>query len=91
MLSLRFHPKALKELATLPPKHFRQVVGELFALMDNPMPNDVRQLKGIDDPMFRVSSRECRIAYRFTETDLFIEAVGARNDDAVYRTIMRRE
>lgn len=90
MRALRFHPSALKELTTLPPKHYKQVVGKLFSLLDNPTPNDARQLKGQDDPMFRVSSGEYRIAYRFTEADLFIEAIGARNDDEIYRTLSRR-
>ena len=90
MRALRFHPKAKKEVDSLPPKHFKQVISKLFSLMDEPMQNDTRQLKGFDDPMFRVSSGEYRIAYRFTDTELFIEAIGARNDDEVYRVLTRR-
>ena len=89
MRALRLHPRALKELQGLPPKHYKQVVGKLFALLDNPQPQDARLLRGQDDPMYRVSSGEYRIAYRYTETDLFIDAVGARNDDEIYRILKR--
>ena len=38
MRALRFHPKALKELSSLPPKHYKQLVGKLFSLLDESMP-----------------------------------------------------
>lgn len=91
MLSLRFHSSALKELQALPPKHYTQVVGKVLSLIENPLPNDTRLMKGVDEPLYRVSSGEYRIVYRFSEDDLFIEAIGARNDDAVYKDIFRRE
>lgn len=91
MLNLRFHSSALKELQALPPKHYKQVVGKVLSLIENPLPNDTRLMKGVDGSLYRVSSGEYRIVYRFSEVDLFIEAIGARNDDAVYKSLLRRE
>jgi mRNA interferase RelE/StbE len=90
MIALRFHPKALKELKDLPPKHYKQVVSKIFSLLEDQTPNDARPLKALEDKLFRVSSGEYRIVYRFDEENLYIEAVGARNDDEVYKTISRR-
>ncbi len=91
MLALRFHLSTLKELASLTPKHYKQFISKLFLLMSEPQQNGTRQLEGIDDQMFRVSSGEYRIAYRYTDSDLFIEAIGARNDDLVYRMIPQQK
>ena len=90
MLVLRLHPKSLQELRNFPPKHYKQVIGKLFSLLDNPLPNDSLQLKGTTEKLFRVTAGEYRIVYSFTETELFVEAIGARNDDKVYRDISKR-
>jgi mRNA-degrading endonuclease RelE of RelBE toxin-antitoxin system len=43
---LDFTKDFLKEIAKLPPKHFRQVVTKALALLNEPDPPDSKQLEG---------------------------------------------
>ena len=73
-----------KFIKKLPPKQYRQVVGTILALRENPTPNDSQQLKGYPDYR-RVDIGEYRIVYRFDNDTVYIATVGKRNDDEIYK------
>ena len=73
-----------KFIKKLPPKQYRQVVGTILGLRENPTPHDSEQLKG--SPQYqRVDIGEYRIVYRFDKETVYIAVVGKRNDDEVYK------
>ena len=73
-----------KFIKKLPPKQYRQVVGTIFSLLENPTPHDSKQLKGYPEYQ-RVDIGEFRIIYRFDKDTIYIATVGKRNDDEVYK------
>ena len=86
---LDFTKDFLKEIAKLPPKHFRQVVTKALALLNEPDPPDSKQLEGYDG-LFRVDSGEYRIVYVYNDEVVQILIAGKRNDGEVYRLLARR-
>jgi mRNA interferase RelE/StbE len=86
-----FHREALNSVRELAQdaKRFRQVMVKILALIENPEQPDARPLQGYED-YFRVDIGEYRIVYRYDDDDLWIEVVGKRNDDEVYRDLKRR-
>ncbi len=88
-LKLDYTKDFLKELAELPPKHFKQVVSRVLALTGDPLPADSKQLQG-HLGLRRVDSGEYRIVYDVTEDAVRIIIVGKRNDDEVYRLLDRK-
>ena len=73
----------------LPPKQYRQVVGTVLGLRENPSPRDSKQLSGYPDYK-RVDVGEYRIVYRFDEDTVYIAIIGKRNDNEVYRRFKQR-
>ncbi len=84
MLKIDITKSAGKFIKKLPPKQFRQVVGTILALRENPTPTDSKQLKGYPDYQ-RVDIGEYRIIYRFDKDTVYIAVVGKRNDDEIYK------
>ena len=73
-----------KFIKKLPPKQYRQVVGTILGLRENPTPRDSEQLRG--SPQYqRVDIGEYRIVYRFDKETIYIAVVRKRNDDEVYK------
>ncbi len=90
MLKINIAKRAQKFLRQLPPKHGRQISAKLFQLRNEPYPNDAKQLVGYPH-WWRATAGEYRIIYRVADDTLFIEIVGKRNDDEVYRQLRRLE
>ena len=66
-----------KFIKKLPPKQYRQVVGTILSLRENPSPHDSKQLIGY--PEFqRVDIGEYRIVYRFDKETVYIAIVGKK-------------
>jgi len=86
---LDFSRDADKFLIALAPKQYKQIVSKILALANDPTPHDSQKLQGYDDK-YRIDCGEYRVIYHFDDDTVFIEAVGKRNDDAVYREIRRR-
>ena len=86
MRTLSIHREAFNFLRglALDAKRFRQVVSKLLALLENPAQADARPLRGHDD-LWRVDVGEYRIVYRYDDEHVWIDVVGKRNDDEVYR------
>jgi mRNA interferase RelE/StbE len=83
MLKLLISKDARKFIDTLPPKQFRQIIRKIFALLEDPRPNDTKELKGY--PFLRNDAGEYRIIYDLKNDTLRLILVGKRNDDEVYR------
>lgn len=89
MLRINVSKRAQKFLHQLPPKHGRQLPAKIFQLRNEPHPNDAKQLTG-HPQWWRATAGEYRIIYRVEDDTLFIEIVGKRNDDEIYRQFGRR-
>ena len=87
MLKLLPTKAAVKFLSDLPMKPFRQVMGKVFSLMENPYSNDSKQLKGCS--YRRADVGEYRIIYRAEEGCLIVARIGKRNDAEVYRNLTK--
>ena len=84
MYSINITKVAGKFLKKLPPKQFKQVVGTILALRENPIPHDSKKLIGY--PKYqRVDIGEYRIIYRIDTETVYIAVIGKRNDDEVYK------
>ena len=88
MLKLDLSRDALRFIQTLNPKQYRQVVGTVFRLLQNPEPQDSSALIGYH--YHRVDIGAYRIIYNIDGDVLKVFLIGKRNDDAIYRTLRRR-
>ena len=73
--TLQFARDAKKSLGDLQPKQFKQIATKIFALLENPQPQDCKALKGY------------RVLYTLEDGEIRIFRVGKRNDDEVYRNL----
>lgn len=89
MLRINIAKRAQKFLDQLPPKHGQQLAAKLLQLRNDPVPPDSKELKGYELPLLRATAGEYRIIYRVEGDTLFVELVGKRNDDEVYRQLRR--
>ena len=83
MLKIDITKSGGKFIKKLPPKQFKQVVGTIFGLRENPKPHDSKQLIGYPEYQ-RVDIGEYRIIYRVDTSTVYIATIGKRNDDEVY-------
>ena len=84
MLKIDITKSVGKFIKKLPAKQYRQVVGTILSLRENPTPHDSKQLKGYPEYR-RVDIGEFRIIYRFDKETVYIATAGRRNDDEVYK------
>jgi mRNA interferase RelE/StbE len=84
MLKIDITKSAGKFIKKLSPKQFKQVVGTVLGLRENPKPHDSKQLIGYPEYR-RVDIGEYRIIYRSDMGTLYIATIGKRNDDEVYK------
>jgi len=89
MLKVDITKSADKFIKKLPPKQYRQVVGTILSLRENPQPHDSRQLTGYPE-YHRVDIGEYRIIYRIDKDTVYIAVIGKRNDDEVYRRFKQK-
>jgi mRNA interferase RelE/StbE len=88
MKQLRMTKSAVDFLNTLPPKHHKQVVTQLFRLLSIPYPTDSKKLTGYKELM-RVNCGEYRIIYRVEEETVNVPLIGKRNDNEIYKLLER--
>ncbi len=74
-------------LKSCPPKQGKQLSQKILSLALNPVPHDAKKLKGSD--YVRTDSGEYRIVYEFDELEVRIVLIGKRNDDDVYKRVLR--
>ncbi len=79
---------ALKFLTDLQAKQFKQVAGKILSLLTDPAPPDSLVLS--DGVSRRADIGEYRIIYRFDQECVYVDLIGKRNDDEVYRRHERR-
>jgi mRNA interferase RelE/StbE len=87
MLKIRSSKEVGKFLKHVPPKHGRQLIAKISSLAHDPCPPDSKELKGFVLPLRRATAGEYRIIYYVEGDTLFVEIVGKRNDDEVYRRL----
>jgi len=90
MSNLEMKPKAMRFIASLPPKHKEQIKKRILSLQDNSVPHDAKKLLGYEN-YNRIDAGEYRIIYRHeSEKNLTtIVLVGKRNDGEIYRIAKR--
>ena len=88
MRQLNIDKQAVQFTITLQPKQFKQIHKAILELLDNPRPNDSKQLIGYEN-IFRKDVGEYRIVYRFNEQIVFIMLIDKRNDSKVYKAMKR--
>jgi len=88
VLKLDLSRDACGFIQTLNPKQYRQAVGTVFHLLQNPDPQDSSALIGY--PYRRVDIGESRIIYNVDGDVLHVFLIGKRNDDEIYSTLRRR-
>jgi len=71
----------------LPNKHQKQIAEKIAALRVDPFLPDTIQMKGAFSEFRRASVGEYRIIYHVSGNSLFIDVIGKRNDDEVYKLI----
>ncbi|MEQ1706662.1 MAG: type II toxin-antitoxin system RelE/ParE family toxin [Rickettsiales bacterium] len=87
MLKIEASRQARKFTPKLPAKHQHQIVKALDNLLVNPYPHDSIQMQGRFQNLRRVSVGEYRIVYHVENDILFIDVIGRRNDDSVYKIL----
>ena len=90
MLKIDITKSAGKFVKKLPPKQFKQIVGTILGLRENPKPHDSKQLIGYPEYR-RVDIGEYRIIYRVDTGTVYIATIGKRNDDEVYKRFKQTE
>jgi mRNA interferase RelE/StbE len=90
MLKIDITKSAGKFIKKLPPKQFKQVVGTILGLRENPKPHDSKQLIGYPEYK-RVDIGEYRIIYRVDTGTVYIATIGKRNDDEVCKRFKQTE
>jgi len=91
MLKRRVTRDAEKTMDKMPDKHFCQVYDAIEALRVDPEPADSKELvSNVTPKRRRKDIGEYRIVYWHDGESLYIDAVGRRNDDDVYKKAKRR-
>ena len=89
LVGFAFSEAALDFLETVPPKFRGQIIKRARALMDNPYPQGVKKLRGVEtavgEPVHRERSGDYRILYVVRENpyEVVILDIGHRKD--IYR------
>jgi len=92
MLKRRITRDAEKTMDKMPDKHFCQVYDAIEALRVAPEPGDSKELvSNVTPKRRRKDIGEYRIVYWYDDEALYIDVVGRRNDDDVYKKAKRRE
>jgi mRNA interferase RelE/StbE len=91
MLKRRVSKDAEKAMDKMPDKQFCQIYDAIESLRTNPEPIDSKALQGSVSPIRRRKDcGEYRIIYWYDAETLYVDVVGKRNDDAVYKIAKRK-
>lgn len=90
MLAIYYSKQSYKFLSKLTKKHNEQIKWKLRELIENPKPNDCKQMRGQTKKFYRITCGEYRIVYRYDKDSLFIVVIGKRNDGEVYKVFARK-
>ena len=82
--TVRLNARVGKVLDSLPPDMRRRIVRRLEAMEDNPRPQGVEKLAGVDD-LYRVRVGTYRIVYAIRDRELVVIAVRIGHRRDVYR------
>lgn len=88
MRKLALHNHLDKDLGTIPPKQYRQIMGAIVNLLKEPLPHYSQPLAGT--AFRRIEVGEFRVIYREDRDVILVLGVGKRNDSEVYKLLNRR-
>lgn len=88
MLKIEFSKQAAKDIQKFPAKIQRQIALKIHDLRSNPNQSDVANLKG-HAPYKRCSCCEYRIIFYIKEDVIYLDFIGKRNDDEIYKKLKR--
>ena len=91
MLKRRVSKDAERAMDKMPDKQFCQIYDAIESLRTHPEPADSKELKSNAPPSRRRKDcGEYRIIYWYDDEALYVDVVGKRNDDAVYKIAKRK-
>ena len=91
MLKRRITRDAEKAMNKMPDKQFCQIYDAIEALRVDPEPWDSKELvSNVSPKRRRKDTGEYRIVYWYDNEVLYIDVVGRRNDDDVYKKAKRK-
>jgi mRNA interferase RelE/StbE len=82
MRKLALHTHLGKDLSTIPPKQYRQLMTAIIELLKEPFPHYSRPLAG--SSFFRLEVGEFRVIYNADDDTVSVLGVGKRNDSEVF-------
>jgi mRNA interferase RelE/StbE len=88
-MKLHISKRARAFIEKCPSKHQGQIKKTILRLIDQPLLQDSKKLKGFKRPLYRLDVGEYRIVYEVNNADIMVFLVGKRNDSEVYRILER--
>lgn len=91
MLLINLSRQVDKFCSNLDPKHYKQLVKEIFYLAKNTEQTDIKKIiSHTNNVYYRKDVGEYRIIYKIEDKVLYITVAGKRNDDSVYKIFKRK-
>lgn len=88
-MKLQISRRAQAFIEKCPLKHQGQIKKTILKLIDQPLLQDSKKLKGFKRPLYRLDIGEYRVIYEINDADIMVFLVGKRNDSEVYRILER--
>lgn len=88
MLKIDISKNCAKDIKKFPAKIQKQLALKILELSNDPNAHDVSLLKG-HAPYKRATSGEYRIVFYVNQDTLYIDFIGKRNDDEIYKKLKR--
>ncbi len=88
MLRIEFSKSASKDIEKYPAKIQKQLALKIHEIRMNENQSDISNLKG-HAPYKRATSGEYRIVFYIKDETVFIDFIGKRNDDEIYKKLKR--
>lgn len=84
MYNIEISPVAEKQIKALPKREQIKIIKRVYKLADNPLPQGVKKLKGIDS-LYRIRQGDWRIIYTIEDKKLAVLVVKIGHRREIYR------
>ncbi|MFT4554261.1 MAG: mRNA interferase RelE/StbE [Chlamydiales bacterium] len=84
MYNVNISPAAEKQIKALPKREQTKIIKRVYKLADNPLPQGVKKLKGVDS-LYRIRQGDWRIVYTIEDKKLSILVVKVGHRREAYR------
>jgi mRNA interferase RelE/StbE len=82
--NVNISPAAEKQIKALPKREQTKIIKRVYKLADNPLPQGVKKLKGVDS-LYRIRQGDWRIVYTIEDKKLSILVVKVGHRREAYR------